>query len=196
MAHVNLLPWREKQRQQQKQQYIAGLGAVAAIVGLIFWFGAQAIDQQIENQNARNTFLQNEISALDQQIADIQKIKESKNAIEQRMALIEQLQASRNIAPSLFDELARIVPPGVSFKSMRRSGNTIKVEGVSTSNNRLSEFMRQLERSKIFTDGDLSSIVADTTASDAVSDFTLTFNISPSLAPVEPKTAESTGRKS
>ena len=36
MAHVNLLPWREKQRQHQKQQYLAGLLAVAAIVGLIF----------------------------------------------------------------------------------------------------------------------------------------------------------------
>ena len=38
MAYVNLLPWREKQRQYQKQQYLAGLVATAAIVGLVFWF--------------------------------------------------------------------------------------------------------------------------------------------------------------
>ncbi|MCU7553311.1 PilN domain-containing protein [Alteromonas sp. ASW11-19] len=186
MAHINLLPWREQQRQHQKQQYLAGLVAVAAIVGLLFWFIGQAIDQQISNQNARNTFLQSEIAVLDAQIAAIQKIKESKSAIEQRMALIEQLQASRNIAPSVFDELARVVPPGVSFKSMRRAGNMIEIEGISESNNRLSDFMRKLEASAVFTGGDLSSIVADTTASDAVSDFTLRFTISPAVAPLEP----------
>ena len=95
MAHVNLLPWREKQRQHQKQQYVAGLLAVAAIVGLIFWFIGQAIDQQISNQNSRNQYLEREIAVLDAQIAEIKKVKDSKNAIEQRMALIEQLQCAR-----------------------------------------------------------------------------------------------------
>jgi len=33
MAHVNLLPWREQQRQHQKQQYLMALVAVAAIMG-------------------------------------------------------------------------------------------------------------------------------------------------------------------
>jgi len=180
MAHVNLLPWREKQRQYDKQQYLLGLAAVAAIVGLIFWFVGQFIDQQISQQNARNNYLETQIVALDKQIAQIQKIRESKNAIEQRMALIEQLQASRNIAPAMFDELARLVPPGVSFRTMRRTGNNVKIEGISDSNNRLSEFMRKLETSEIFTGGDLSSIVAD--SSDAVSAFTLTFRISPKVA--------------
>ncbi len=189
MAHINLLPWREKQRQEQKQQYLLGLVAVAAIVGLVGWFVGQAIDQQVANQNARNQYLEREIKALDSQIAEIQEIKKSKNAIEQRMALIEQLQTSRNVAPLLFDELAKIVPPGVSFKSMRRVNNVIEIEGLSDSNNRLSEFMRQLERSKVFTGGDLSSIVADDRTSGAVSDFSLKFNISPAISP-QPTGAE------
>ncbi len=183
MAHINLLPWREKQRQEQKKQYLLGLVAVAALVGLVGWFVGQAIDQQIANQNGRNQYLQSEIKALDTQIAEIQEIKKSKNAIEQRMALIEQLQTSRNVAPLMFDELAKIVPPGVSFKSMRRTNNVIEIQGLSDSNNRLSEFMRQLERSKVFTVGELSSIVADDSTSGAVSDFTLKFNISPAISP-------------
>ena len=59
MAHINLLPWREEQRQHQKKQYLLGMVAVAAIVGLIFWFIGQAIDQQIKHQTARNTYLEN-----------------------------------------------------------------------------------------------------------------------------------------
>ena len=54
MAHVNLLPWREKLRQQQKQQYLVVLAAVAATVGAILFFIGQAIDQQIDNQYMRN----------------------------------------------------------------------------------------------------------------------------------------------
>ena len=64
MAYVNLLPWREKQRQYQKQQYLAGLVATAAIVGLVFWFIGQAIDQAVSHQNTRNQYLQREISLL------------------------------------------------------------------------------------------------------------------------------------
>jgi type IV pilus assembly protein PilN len=184
MAHVNLLPWREKLRQHQKQQYLAGLVAVSAIVGLIFWFIGQAIDQQINNQNARNQFLEREILLLDAQIAQIQKVKESKNAIEQRMALIEQLQASRNVAPIVFDELAKLVPSGVAFRSMTRTGNYITIEGISDSNNHLSDFMRALDLSAVFYASELSSIKADVDTSRAVSNFTLTFKISPSVAPM------------
>ena len=184
MAHVNLVPWREKQRQHQKQQYLAGLLAVAAIVGLIFWFIGQAIDQQINHQNSRNQYLEQEIAALDRQIGDIKKVKENKSAIEQRMTLIEQLQASRNIAPIVFDELAKLVPSGVAFNTMTRTGNNIKIEGTSDSNNRLSDFMRALDKSDIFVAAELSTIKSDSSAARAVSDFTLNFAIAPNVAPL------------
>mgnify|MGYP005989629229 FL=1 len=185
MAHVNLLPWREQQRQHQKQQYLMALVAVAAIMGLIFWFIGQAIDQQINHQNSRNQFLEREIGLLDTQIADIKNIKESKNAIEPRMALIEQLQASRNVAAIIFDELAKIVPVGVTFQSMKRIGNKLQIEGISDSNNRLSDFMRSLDNSDVFVGAELSSIKADTNASRAISTFTLTFMVSDSVSPLK-----------
>ncbi|WP_269520525.1 PilN domain-containing protein [Alteromonas sp. BMJM2] len=184
MAHINLLPWREKQRQYQKQQYLAGLVAVAAIVGLIFWFVGQAIDQQISNQNSRNQYLEREISALDKQIGDIKKVKENKSAIEQRMTLIKQLQASRNVSPIAFDALAKLAPSGVVFDTMTRTGNRIKIEGTSDSNNRLSDFMRALDNSETFVAAELSTIKSDNNASRAVSSFTLTFSITQNVAPV------------
>jgi type IV pilus assembly protein PilN len=184
MAHVNLLPWREKQRQFQKQQYLMGLLAVAAIVGLAFWFVGQAIDQQISHQNSRNQFLTAEIALLDAQIAEIQKVKDSKSAIEQRMALIEQLQASRNVAPVVFNELAKLVPQGVAFESMKRVGNSIEIQGISDSNNHLSDFMRSLDASEVFVSAELSSIKSDSASARAISSFTLTFLISPTVAPL------------
>lgn len=183
MSYVNLLPWREAVRQQQKKEFLTLLFAVALFVMIIAYLIGMLIDSQITNQNQRNAFLEGQIAVLDAEIAKIKDIKESKKAIEQRMALIEQLQTSRNVAPIVFDELARLVPPGISFRSFARQGNVIEVSGVSESNNRLSSFMRKIEESKIFNNGELSSIVADTTASDAVSEFKLNFTLNSSVAP-------------
>lgn len=183
MAHINLMPWREKLRQHEKQQYISALIGVALLVFAIAYGVGVIIDNLTENQDARNNYMQGQIKILDAQIAEIKNIRETKKAIEQRMALIEQLQTSRNVAPIILDELARLVPPGISFRTFSRKGNKMEVLGVSESNNRLSDFMRKLEDSEVFNQGELSSIIADTSASDAVSDFKLIFVISPKVAP-------------
>ncbi|MCC2617378.1 PilN domain-containing protein [Aestuariibacter halophilus] len=183
MAHINLMPWRESLRQKQKQQYLTILVGIALVVFALVYFIGSVVDNLIGNQNLRNQYMEQQIALLDNQIAQIRDIKDSKQAIEQRMALIEQLQTSRNVAPIILDELANIVPPGISFRSMSRSGNSLLIMGVSESNNRLSDFMRNVENSDVFINGELSSIVADTSASNAVSEFKLTFSISPQVAP-------------
>jgi type IV pilus assembly protein PilN len=111
------------------------------------------------------------------------------------MALIEQLQVSKNVSPIVFDELARIVPAGVSFEKLSRSGNLIEIIGISESNNRLSSFMRNLEQSDVFTSGILSSITADVSTSNAVSDFKLTFSITPKVAPVQNAETDEEGNR-
>lgn len=183
MSHINFIPWREALKQKHKQQYLGVLGVVAVLMlGLMFAIGS-GINKLIENQRIRNTYITQQTQVLDAQIGKIKTIKEDIAALEQRMALIEQLQTSRNVATNIMDELARLVPPGIAFRSLSRSGNNMKVLGISESNNRLADFMRRLEASTVFIDGELSSIIADTTASDAVSEFKLTFTISPKVAP-------------
>jgi type IV pilus assembly protein PilN len=177
MAKINLLPWRESLRQKQKQQYLGSLGLIAVIVFALFWLAGEFMDQQIRNQVARNDYLNQEIEVLNSQIAEIKRIKEAKEEIVLRMALIEQLQVSRNVTPIVFEELARLVPAGVSFNSLSRVGNRLKLIGTSESNNRLSAFVRGLESSEVFVNPVLSSIVADASTSNAISDFELTMSL-------------------
>jgi type IV pilus assembly protein PilN len=183
MAHINLLPWREGRRAEHKKNYLTLLTALAlGAIGLMFAAG-NVLDMLTDNQNYRNDFIEQQTFLLDQQIEEIKNIKKDKEAIEQRMALIEQLESSRNAVPIVLDELVRLVPNGLSFRSFSRQGNLIEILGVSESNNRLADFMRQLEESTVFSSGELSSIKADTSALEAVSDFKLTFTINPSVAP-------------
>ncbi len=185
MAKINLLPWREGLRQTQKKQYIGSLVIISIAVFIVFWIVGQIVDQQIRNQNSRNNYLKQQIEVLDRQISEIKEISKAKEAISLRMALIKQLQVSRNLTPIILDELARLVPNGVAFSSMSRSGQQIKIIGTSESNNRLSSFMRAIEDSKVFIDPVLSSIIADKSGTAAVSDYELTFSISPQYGPIE-----------
>ena len=183
MAHINLLPWREGRRAEHKKNYLTLLSVLAlSAIGLMLAAG-NVLEKMTDNQNYRNNFVEQQTALLDQQIEQIKNIKKDKEAIEQRMALIEQLESSRNAVPIVLDELVRLVPHGLSFRSFSRQGNLIEILGVSESNNRLADFMRQLEESSVFSSGELSSIKADTSALEAVSDFKLTFTINPSVAP-------------
>jgi type IV pilus assembly protein PilN len=183
MAHINLLPWRESRRVEHKKNYLTLLTLLAlSAMGLMFAAG-NVLEKMIDNQNYRNNFVEQQTALLDQQIEKIKNIKKNKEAIEQRMALIEQLESSRNAVPIVLDELVRLVPDGLSFRSFSRQDNLIEILGVSESNNRLADFMRQLQESSVFSSGELSSIKADTSALEAVSDFKLTFTINPSVAP-------------
>ncbi|WP_395340098.1 PilN domain-containing protein [Ningiella sp. W23] len=195
MAKINLLPWRESLRQTQKQQYVMSLGLISVIVFAIFWLAGEFIEQQIRNQDARNSYLTQEIDVLNNQIAEIQRIKEAKEEIVVRMSLIEQLQVSRNVTPIMFEELARTVPAGVSFNSLSRTDNRLKLIGSSESNNRLSAFMRSLEDSEIFINPVLSSIVADASTSNAISDFELTLSLSAKYAHRDSTSDDKAGAK-
>ena len=183
MAHINLLPWRENRRVEHKKNYLTLLVVLLLSAIALMYAAAKVLDKMTDNQNYRNNFIEQQTAILDQQIEHIKNIKKDKEAIEQRMALIEQLESSRNAVPIVLDELVRLVPPGLSFRSFSRQGNLIEILGVSESNNRLADFMRQLQESEIFSSGELSSIKADTSALEAISDFKLTFTINPSVAP-------------
>jgi len=184
MAHINLLPWREARRQSQKKHYIRLLTVIAISGILCTWLSSLALEQLLLQQHSRNQFLQTQIAVLDAKIAQIKILKTDKQALEQKMRLVEQLQISRHATPTIFDHLAQLVPAGMTFISMSRTGNIIEIEGHSDSNNRLATFMRQLQQSPVFLDEELASIKADVSSAKANSQFRLTVMIAPEVAPM------------
>ena len=183
MSHINLLPWREKQREKQKQLYLGLLVGLSLLTVALVIGGGSILESRIAAQQKRNQFLEKQIAVLDVEIGKIGTLKKQKNAIQMRISLIQQLQQHRNVSPKVMDELANIVPPGIAFRKFSRMQNQIEIIGISESNNRLADFMRRLESSSTFIESELASIVADTSNSEGVSDFKLTFNISPQVAP-------------
>ena len=147
MIRINLLPHRELKRKAQQQQ-IAILAGVAGFLGIAaVWSVYAMIDGEIENQNARNQFLQSQIAVLDTEIAEIRNIKTQTQELLSRKLVVETLQNSRSEVVHLLDQLVRLLPDGVYLQSVKQNDQIITLTGYAQSNAWVSMLMRNLESS-------------------------------------------------
>lgn len=148
MARINLLPWREELRKEKTNQFAAMMGisvfVIIAAVGLVYLNIAGLID----HQNYRNTILNNEIKRLDEALAEIRGLEETKQKLLSRMEVIQSLQQQRPQIVHLFDEIVRTVPEGIYLEKIRQVGGNLTIQGVAESNGRVSAYMRNIGASE------------------------------------------------
>jgi type IV pilus assembly protein PilN len=174
MANINLLPWREWERERRKNEFLGRIGGVV-VVGLVLVFAAGwYLDNSVGRQNARNQFLTEKIAVLDQQIAEIRDLRAKRDQLLARMRVIQELQGNRPVIVRVFDELVRTLAKGVYFTTLNMAGNTLSVTGTAESNNRISSLMRSLDGSDWFTEPNLKGLTANPDAGDQASNFQLT----------------------
>ena len=183
MAYINLLPWREVQRQRQKKRYLVLLLVAASSGILSMWIGGHILEEMLTRQHNRNTYLQSKIADVDTQIEQIKVLKTKQTTLQQKIRLVDQLQGSRHVTPTIFDHMARLVPMGIIFSSMNRTKNVLKIEGYSDSNNHLVKFMHKLTQSDVFSHEELASIKANSSGSQAPNQFSLNVRIVPNSLP-------------
>jgi len=171
---INLLPWREELRQEQKKQFgvltFLMMFLAASIIGLIHIQMASKIDYQL----SRNKFMGNEISKLDEEIAEIRDLKKVRRSLVERMEVIQDLQRSRPSIVHLFTEIVSTVPNGVYLESLTQNGSNLLINGEAESNARVSTYMRNLDRSEWLKTPNLSVIEIEDIKINRISNFTLT----------------------
>ncbi len=174
MMRLNLLPWREQRRKELDQQLLrqGGIAWVGVLV-LLFYIHMQ-LGSFVSDQQARNAYLQQQISLMASKIHEIAVIKKARAALLARMHVIQQLQLDRMLIVHSFNSLARDVPPGVYLTSLSQEAEAFTISGVAQSNERVSEFMRNLAASPWFTNPVLDVITVKKVGAGRLSYFTLT----------------------
>jgi len=147
MIRINLLPHREQKRAARKREFAFLAGAIAILGLLLVLLAHTILNAQIENQAARNDFLDKEIKKLDNEIAEIKILKEQTQAMLGRKQVVETLQSNRSAVVYLLDQLVHQLPEGVYLKSIKQSGNDVNLTGYAQSNARVATLMRNLESS-------------------------------------------------
>ncbi|NMM77359.1 fimbrial protein [Acidovorax sp. SRB_14] len=183
MILINLLPHREAARKRRREafqvtmflSFLLGLALAAAIY---WWFQTMIADQQ-----DKNNFLQTEIKVLENQIKEIATIEEEIASLRARQKAVEDLQSDRNLPVHLLNELVQQLPDGVYVTSLKQTDQSVTMQGVAQSNERVSEMLRNLSSNTPWlSKPELVEIVASNLALSArdqrrVSTFNLRFQL-------------------
>lgn len=165
MILINLLPHREAARKLRRDVFNLSLGLSVLLGGLIAggifgWF-----QTQISIQQGKNRVLTGEIKVLEGQIKDIAQLETEIAALRARQQAVEDLQADRNQPVYLLTELVKQLPDGVYISTMRQENQSVTLQGVAQSNERVSELLRNLaNNTPWFAKPELVEIVAGSVA--------------------------------
>ncbi len=146
-VRINLLPHREQKRQARQRQFFSLMIGLAVLGLAIVALGHVILTTQIETQQSRNTLLKTEIAKLDEQIKEIDKLRDQIQQVLSRKAVVENLQANRSEAVHMIDQLVRQLPDGIYLRSVRQAGTKVTMIGYAQSNARVSTLMRNIESS-------------------------------------------------
>lgn len=180
MTRINLLPWREKKREQEKKLFTTMLCAsIASAVFVVFLINYYA-SNLVSNQMARNQKLQQEIAALDRQIAEIKGLEKVRGMLLSRMAVVRNLQSTRTLMVHLFDELIKIMPSGIVLAKIEGKNTVISLSGYSESNTYVSQVMKNIENNEWIHNPVLNEIKkTEDKKQPADNQFKLTFMLGP-----------------
>lgn len=147
MIYFNLLPYREEQKIENRNNFykMAGLTALSAI-GIVLTVH-MSISELIDVQNIRNQKIETAIKQQELKIQEIKNIKEQTQFLIARKKIVETLQNDRFSVVRLMEEFAKIAPQGLFLKSIKQTGADINIIGYAQNNNLISLFMENIGKS-------------------------------------------------
>ena len=176
MTLINLLPWREKVRQQKKKEFLSILSLVCLLSLFSSYLWVSSVEGKINNQNSRNQLLKTEITQLQKQVKEIEELKKQRQDLCDRLEVIQNLQGTRPFIVHYFDEIVRAVPNNLFLTEIKREGELLALNGITESNNRVSELMRNLDKSDWYQKPNLKTVIANPAFGEQASRFEMSIN--------------------
>ena len=174
MIRINLLPIKTSRRQEAVKGELMLAGAAAGGV-LLLLVGFQVMLQaSVNDVQAENTLLQQEIDQVKNIVEEVKQMEQMKVELQKKLSVIKQLKANKTGPVHMLDQLGLATPEKLQLISLDEKGGRIEITGNSVSNEIISQFLSNLEKSEYFTDVFLNEI--DQSEKDGVKlkDFSIT----------------------
>lgn len=159
LHHINLLAWRENQREEHRRRFI-GLIVLGAITALgVQWGIGKYYQYQQDQQQQRLDYLAHYISQLDKRIEAMKIAEQEHGKILERLKIVEGLQNGRNKTTEFMNLMPSVIPEGVYVDKIKMNDYEIEISGISDSTPRLATMLDNMERSAKLLDVEMHSIV-------------------------------------
>ncbi|EPZ8231549.1 PilN domain-containing protein [Vibrio alginolyticus] len=159
LYRINLLPWRENQREEHRRRFISlvALGMLVAVG--IQWGIGKFFEYQQDQQQERLDYLTHYIAKLDQRIEAMKIAEQEHSKILERLKVVEGLQNGRNKTTEFMNLMPAVIPEGVYVDKIKMNDLEIEISGISDSTPKLATMLDNMERSAKLNDVEMHSIV-------------------------------------
>ncbi len=138
-------------------------------LGAFFFYQRKAFDRE----NALLATAQKDKSALQYVEKKLEEQRQARASLDLKITLIESLNAQRDLAPRLMDELSRRLPDWVWLTEVVYDAKGIQIKGRALSNNLVADYISGLEASPQIMNVNLVSSTQKTTKGDQYLEFSL-----------------------
>lgn len=148
MARINLLPWRQAERERKNREFLT-IAAIVLLLSLLAAFAAWSyFNNTLDSQKQANDKIKAENAKLDTALAQIDVLEKQRNDMLAQMKVIQDLQGRRPIPVRVWDDIARLIPAQLYITNMKREGDVITFTGRADNPNVVSDFIRNLDSSQ------------------------------------------------
>ncbi|WP_234495066.1 PilN domain-containing protein [Vibrio maritimus] len=159
MALINLLPWREEQRNQRRQGLMLML-ITATFVGYVSaYFAMVKTEGEVSAQRDRVDYLQTAIQGYRDEIKALSTATKELETLEARLDYVEKLQRQRHQTIAVMNLLPTLIPEQVYVDKVRMEGVSFKLSGIGESTAVLAQMLDRFEQSKVINSVEMHSIV-------------------------------------
>lgn len=157
---LNLLPWREELKREQKRSYLSG-AILAAILGCGATFGAWTYyNYELSSHLSGNDEILAKTQETEQKLEKLKDITDKRDQMITRMELIQGLQSQRPVIVSLVNSVVQQLPTDSYLTNLSKDKGTFTFEGKARDATVVADFMRSLKRTGWFNNIFMSSYIA------------------------------------
>lgn len=190
MIRINLLPVRHSRRQEAVKGEI-----VVALIGLALICVAMSgmylvVHGELSEARAQNRVLQQGIDKTRQIVAEVDEQERISQDLNTKLRVIKRLKANRVGPVHMLDELSQATPEKLQLVSVEENQKKVSITGVAVTNEVISDFLGNLEKSDYFSEVYLNAIDQTESGGVKLKEFSISAKlVVPGLAELEAEEA-------
>lgn len=190
MIRINLLPVRHSRRQEAVKNEI-----VVALIGLALICVAMSgmylvVHGELSEARAQNRILQQGIDKTRQIVAEVDEQERISQDLNTKLRVIKRLKANRVGPVHMLDELSQATPEKLQLVSVEETSKKVSITGVAVTNEVISDFLGNLEKSDYFNEVYLNAIDQTESGGVKLKEFSISAKlVVPGLAELEAEEA-------
>ncbi|MDN6276776.1 PilN domain-containing protein [Psychrobacter sp.] len=187
MARINLLPWRQDERERRNKEFITLVVAVTLLSLLAAFAAWSYFNNELDDQFDANVLVEQKNVRLDGVLTEIDSLEQRREDIISRMQVIQGLQGRRPVPVRLWDDLAKAMPPALYLNSLKREGDVLTLTGLADNPNIISSLIRNLDSSQWMRDSAVTNIQQNISAYESAPQLNNTVNEGEQSRPIYPE---------